>query len=241
MNEFGNFLYSLRKDKGLTQKELANLLNITNKAVSKWETGEAMPETSLLLPLSKILGVTVDELLNCKKNNSQTNKDDNINNEDVNNSSCNNTNNNINFTKMQEHIFSRGKDDETLIEKIKGAVCACVFLLSLTTYFLIGIVLNLWSPYWVIIPISALCCGIIGIVFDFYNKKTQQKVKKGENVLIGSICGIVMLSCIIAYLILGSVFSLWHPYWFILVLGGVFCGITGTIGEVCKYKNNQNK
>ena len=43
MTAFGNFLYEPRKEKGLTQQELAEKLNITNKAVSKWETGEAFP------------------------------------------------------------------------------------------------------------------------------------------------------------------------------------------------------
>ena len=75
MNDFGEFLYTLRKEKGLTQSQLASLLGVTNKAVSKWETGEAMPETSLLLPLSKILGVTVDELLNGKRSSESDFKD----------------------------------------------------------------------------------------------------------------------------------------------------------------------
>ena len=63
MTAFGNFLYELRKEKGMTQQELAEKLNITNKAVSKWETGEAFPETAQLVPLADIFGVTVDELL----------------------------------------------------------------------------------------------------------------------------------------------------------------------------------
>lgn len=63
MNEFGNYLYSLRKSKGMTQQELADMLGVTNKAISKWETGEAFPETAQLIPLSDIFGVTVDDLL----------------------------------------------------------------------------------------------------------------------------------------------------------------------------------
>ena len=47
----------------MTQQELADQLHITNKAVSKWETGEAFPETAQLVPLANIFGVTVDELL----------------------------------------------------------------------------------------------------------------------------------------------------------------------------------
>ncbi|MGI6701578.1 MAG: helix-turn-helix domain-containing protein [Christensenellales bacterium] len=68
MNKFGEFLYELRKEKGLTQQELADKLNITNKAVSKWETGDAFPETAQLKPLARILGVSVDELLEGKRN-----------------------------------------------------------------------------------------------------------------------------------------------------------------------------
>ena len=66
MNDFGNLLYTLRKRKGLTQQELADELGVTNKAVSKWETGEAFPETGLLLPLADLLGVTADDLLRGK-------------------------------------------------------------------------------------------------------------------------------------------------------------------------------
>ena len=63
MNEFGNLLYSLRKREGMTQQELADRLGVTNKAISKWETGEAFPETGQLVPLSDIFGISVDDLL----------------------------------------------------------------------------------------------------------------------------------------------------------------------------------
>lgn len=59
----GAFLAQLRREKGLTQKELAEQLYVTDKAVSKWERGLSMPDPSLLLPLSECLGVTVTELL----------------------------------------------------------------------------------------------------------------------------------------------------------------------------------
>ncbi|MBQ7888980.1 MAG: helix-turn-helix domain-containing protein [Erysipelotrichaceae bacterium] len=65
--EFGSFLYELRKGKGLTQKELAEKLLVSSKAISKWETGANMPDVSLLIPLADILDVTVTELLQCKK------------------------------------------------------------------------------------------------------------------------------------------------------------------------------
>jgi len=65
--EFGHFLSELRKEQGLTQKELAEKLFVSDKAVSKWETGGSIPDVALLMPLSKLLGVTVPELLECRK------------------------------------------------------------------------------------------------------------------------------------------------------------------------------
>ncbi len=61
--KIGKFIVVLRQEKGLTQKELADKLFITNKAVSRWETGKGMPEASLLIPLAKILDVSVNEIL----------------------------------------------------------------------------------------------------------------------------------------------------------------------------------
>lgn len=59
----GRFISELRKEKGLTQAELAEKLKVTDKAVSKWETGRSAPDVSLLIPLSENLGVTVTEIL----------------------------------------------------------------------------------------------------------------------------------------------------------------------------------
>lgn len=60
----GAFIKSLRAEKGLTQKELAEKLGCTDKAVSRWETGIGLPDASLLLSLSELFGVSVNELLN---------------------------------------------------------------------------------------------------------------------------------------------------------------------------------
>jgi len=60
---FGEFITALRKEKGLTQKDLAQRLYLSDKAVSKWERGLSLPDVTLLIPLSEALGVTVTELL----------------------------------------------------------------------------------------------------------------------------------------------------------------------------------
>lgn len=61
--KFGAFLARLRKDKGMTQKELAEQLYVSDKAVSKWERGLSLPDIALLQPMAELLGVSVTELL----------------------------------------------------------------------------------------------------------------------------------------------------------------------------------
>ena len=64
---FAALLAERRKAMNLTQKQLAEKLYVSDKAVSKWETGVSIPDTALLIPLAKMLGVTVTELLTGEK------------------------------------------------------------------------------------------------------------------------------------------------------------------------------
>ena len=61
--KIGMFISQLRKENGLTQSALAEKLNITDRAVSKWERGISLPDSSTMLPLCEILGINVNELL----------------------------------------------------------------------------------------------------------------------------------------------------------------------------------
>lgn len=61
--KIGGFISGCRKSQAWTQSQLAEKLGITDKAVSKWETGKSMPDISLLMPLCDVLGITLNELL----------------------------------------------------------------------------------------------------------------------------------------------------------------------------------
>ena len=65
--KIGKFIAECRKKANLTQMQLAEKLSITDKAVSKWERGVAMPDTSIMLELCDILGISVNELLSGEK------------------------------------------------------------------------------------------------------------------------------------------------------------------------------
>ena len=75
--KIGRFIADRRKSAGLTQVQLAQKLNITDKAVSKWERGVAMPDTSIMLELCDILGISVNELLSGEQTDMENNNQKN--------------------------------------------------------------------------------------------------------------------------------------------------------------------
>lgn len=62
-SKVGNIIRRVRLDRKMTQKQLAEKLNISDKAISKWECGSGNPDVSLILELSSVLGIGVQELL----------------------------------------------------------------------------------------------------------------------------------------------------------------------------------
>lgn len=63
LNKTGKFIALIRKEKGLTQRELAEKLNLSEKTISKWERGVGFPDISLILPLCKCLEIDANELM----------------------------------------------------------------------------------------------------------------------------------------------------------------------------------
>ena len=62
----GNVIKKYRKNKGMTQEEMAARLGVTAPAVNKWEKGGSLPDVALLAPIARLLGITTDELLSFK-------------------------------------------------------------------------------------------------------------------------------------------------------------------------------
>lgn len=65
--KIGKFIADRRRSQDLTQKQLAEQLNVSDKAASKWETGRSMPDNSILLELCQVLDINVNELLSGEK------------------------------------------------------------------------------------------------------------------------------------------------------------------------------
>lgn len=65
--QIGRFIAACRKEKGMTQAQLAERMNVSDRAVSKWETGKNLPDSSIMLELCAELGITVNDLLNGRR------------------------------------------------------------------------------------------------------------------------------------------------------------------------------
>ena len=130
ISKIGKFIAAKRKEQNLTQMELAEKLNITDRAISKWECGRAMPDSSIMLELCEILHISVNELLSGEElemNNYNKQAEKNL----------------IEMKKQKEESDRRLLTIEILI--------GIVSVIFLTTLIIIGalIVHNDESKYWV--------------------------------------------------------------------------------------------
>lgn len=73
--KIGGFLRELRNEKGLTQEQLAEMLGVTNRSISRWETGATMPEFDLLIQVAEYFGVSADEILDGERKPESANPD----------------------------------------------------------------------------------------------------------------------------------------------------------------------
>lgn len=125
--QFGNFIKEMRKKNNLTQRQLAEKLHLTDKAVSKWERGLSYPDISVLEPLAEVLGVSVQALITGKANESNS---DEFNREDA-------------IKKMMDYIEAdkearrKAREENKLrIGLLLASLCFILLILHIVSYFL---------------------------------------------------------------------------------------------------------
>ena len=132
--EIGKFIAKCRKEKKLTQAQLAEKLNITDRAVSKWETGKSMPDSSIMLELCEILGITVNELLSGEEIDVESYE-----------------------KKADENLIALKRKDEN--NMTKNVLISILFSVTLLTGIMVCLICNLalsGNLTWSLIPISSI-------------------------------------------------------------------------------------
>lgn len=150
--KIGKFIAECRKTKNLTQAQLAEKLGIADKAVSKWERGIAMPDTSRMLELCEILGISVNELLNGEKISMEYNE---MKNEEL-------------LLKMAKEVEEKNKTIWTTMWVIMIASMTALLGGMLLTAFLIP------EGPWQVVAILGIC--IVFLIPCFYALKLEVSV-----------------------------------------------------------------
>ena len=134
----GKFLKELRREKGWTQSEFSEKLGVSEKTVSKWETGRGLPEVSLMLPVCECLGITVNELLCGERLSGEQYR-----------------------ARAEENLLDFACDRTSPKTKLIVSIVACILVLA--AYLTIALVVS-YCPMPVWARIVLLVCGFLGVV-----------------------------------------------------------------------------
>lgn len=150
--KIGKFIAERRRNVNLTQLQLSEKLGITDKAISKWERGIAMPDTSIMIELCDILGISVNELLKGEKNNMENND-----------------------AKNEELLLTMAKE----IEKKNKTIWHAMWIIMIVSIIgllggLAAIAFFMEEGPWMLVAIVSLC--IVFLIPCFYALKLEVSV-----------------------------------------------------------------
>ena len=150
--KFGTFIATLRKENNMTQVELAQKLQVTDKAVSKWERGLGFPDINTIEPLADALGVSVLEIMRSERIAETEITQDTA---------------SAALTDIFEFVKLQRKAERKSIFKIAGGVAACLFLIFLIDGM--G-----WLGFaMVYFPVICLLSGIALLIYGVWRKKNK--------------------------------------------------------------------
>ena len=220
--ELANRLAELRKQKGLSQEELADKLQVSRQAISKWERGEASPDTDNLIELAKIYDVSLDELVGLSTSPKEEPKaevkegividDDGVHITD-------DEGNRVEVTEGKVHLYD--ENGERVINKDNKArrwsilISSVVTLTIVIIYLLLGSLLDLWAKAWVLF----LLVAIIPSIFEAFERHSVSKFSYAMFV--------VFIYLLLNVWVLKT--PLWHPLWVMFITIPIFWSISSFI------------
>ena len=140
--QIANRLLQLRKERGLSQEDLADQLGISRQAVSKWERAEASPDTDNLICLAKLYNVSLDYLL-------QT--EDSI--------------ETIKTEQIKKEEVKIVVDEDAKKPKVLNMLSGLIPILVTITYLILGGVFNLWHPGWIVFLFIPVLLSLIDAIY----------------------------------------------------------------------------
>lgn len=180
-------LYELRKKTGMSQDELAEKIGVSRQTISKWERGEALPDTENLIALAKLYNVSLDDIVNYQEDEANEEdeqvKDEIVKTEIIDSNEMEANNN----EKVNKHNWL------TLLD-------SSLFFVALIAFLLLGFVWHFWTWCWLVFLLW------IVLMSFFESIKTRDANKFAYAIMATMI-----------YLFIGLNFYLWHPTWVIFL------------------------
>ena len=217
--EIANRLFELRKQKNLSQEDLAAKIGVSRQAVSKWERAESSPDTDNLIELARLYEISLDELLFTTE---PTKKSETKEKSEFVSVSLNGIHV-IEKDGSEVHVGWKGvrvknnKDpnyeeefDESwdeIKENLKNRLAfnLPIPLIVTAAYLIIGFCYNLWHPGWLVFFLIPIYFQIVSMFFVHGLRKKLNTFP-------------VSMFCTTTYLILGFCYGLWHPTWILFIL-----------------------
>lgn len=192
-------LTALRKQRGFSQEQLAEKLNVSRQAVSKWERAETQPDISNLSALSKLYGITIDELINGKAEQEEVQP---------------NPSSDIEESREDDSAPEEETAAENTDPHIKLYVYIGIFVVVIVTivYLIMGYCRNLWHPGWIIFFLVPILNGLISSIINRRMKDFPYPVAVAA-----------------VYLVMGFCWNLWHPGWVVFLTIPMYYGLISVI------------
>lgn len=198
----GEKLFELRREKNLSQEEVADKLNVSRQTVSKWETNQSVPDFDKIVPLCELYGIGVEELLTGKKPEEKAE-----------------------MAQEEEEILTRNEVRKKSAEVVSTSVFLYIFSIVV---MIIGITVLNWDP----ILVSSVFLLIIGfatarIIKHYMSipKFEETKEEHKQNQITKEINGIIGMICTVLYFVISFTTMAWHVTWVIFIIDGLLCQV----------------
>ena len=207
----GEKLYELRKEKHLSQEEVADKLNVTRQTISKWETNQSTPDFDKIKPLCELYEITADELLTGEKKEQE-----------------------IQEQPMNKQIIKQKRAQGISLGVLFYFIAIVWIMISIPVLFINPIIAAA-----ILILICGIATFIIIYTCIVYKIEKEAKEEQEKNPIIKRIGNIIDILCLTIYLLLSFTTMAWHITWIIFIICGLLKEIVKLIFEIKGEKNEE--
>ena len=204
----GQRLYEMRKGKGLSQENVAEILGVTRQTISKWETDQTTPDFDKIVPLCKLYNITTDELLIGETNSTECYE-------------------NSRYEITQNDSMQPDNNEQIEKGRIKSAflmaVSICLYILSVIPFFVLENGKMMISCFFIIIAVATMLVVFSQLSKPKALKKTERQTM--ESTLYKRITGILSGVILVIYMLVSFLTHAWHITWILWVIYGIICEI----------------